>query len=342
MKVVDYIAFKSKRRFGVEIEVNRVVSRSILAEAVNDALMSSGLTPNCRTSSWGYCCNNSDWIVKTDSSCGDSGNKKDGGGYEIASSVGKGYKHLLLIEDVTRSLKKCGAKTNDYCGLHCQVEIKDFTYSQASCLLAYWCKLEKLFSHTVPNRRNNSIHCRPFTSLYIWRDAKSITNAKDFWYTMRLKNLNAEAKRNTITLVNYQRTHSDSFTWNNFNRPTVELRFPESSLNGYDVKNWARLFVHFVESCSERKFPGNLESVDLDEFLFILGLKGNSSCPTILSPGLYETKLWLLTRLLQFSSSKRIKKKAYDEIQKMSYEGYQKNKKLAKIVDVDVETLLAV
>jgi hypothetical protein len=298
---VDYIAFRSKRRFGVEVEVNRHLSQRDLTDIVNTAL-GRGV---CNYSGWNYTCNNDYWLIKPDSSCGQTGNRSDGGGYEVVSAVGHGIKHLEGIATVTTALKNKLAEVNKHCGLHCQVEIKDFSDKQAATLLAYWCRIEPLVADMVPQHRVRSNHCKLFTKDHKkWPIAKAQKSASDFWTVMRLRKLGASSKRNTITLVNYQRTNSASMDWEWFKRPTVELRLPESSLDAYNVKNWSRFFIHFVESCAKRPYPSTLSTATLEEFLQIVGLKSESDCCTVLSPGLFETKCWLLYRIAKYSRHK--------------------------------------
>ena len=296
---VKYLQFCSKRTYGVEIEVNRDLTQNALRDVVNVALGDNVAT----TSGWGYTCNNDYWVVKPDSSCGDLGNKNaDAGGYEVVSDVGRGVSHLLDITKVTAELKKAKAKTNNYCGFHCQVEIKDFKTADAATLLAYWCKVESFVGEMLPSRRLTSPHCRAFTdSRTKWTKAKKITTAADFWKLMKLSAFGANAKRNTITLVNYQRSKSTAPQWNYFHRPTVELRYPESSIESFEVKNWTRLFVNFVDRCYGRTFPENLQPASFREALIILGLK-DPDYFTILSPGLFETKCWLLYRLNKYTT----------------------------------------
>lgn len=304
---VFYSGFESNRRFGVEIEVNRAVSQNKLKQII-DSQLGSG---NCDITGWCYSCNNNRWIVKTDSSCGDTGNVKDGGGYEIASAVGSGSKHLLNIQKVVKSLKHHKVKINKFCGLHCQVEIRDFCNTKAANLLAVWCKLEKIMAQMVPPERRNSMHCKFFTMhpdmASQWAKAKKSINVGEFWSVMKLRRLDAPAKRTAISLISFQRTNSTASDWYNFDRSTVELRFPECSLDFYDIKNWARLFVHFVESNNTTTFPSNLEHVDLQGALSLLGLgSSRDKNPIVLSAGLYETKCWLLHRLQRYSLDKTI------------------------------------
>ncbi len=313
---VTYLPFDSKRRFGVEIEINRHLPPETLSKIVNVALGS----PKCSTKHYHLTCGNTkDWYVKPDSSCGDLGNKsQDGGGYEVVSSVGKGVRHISRIESVAKALLEGGAVANRHCGFHCHVEIKDFVQRQAAILLAYWCKIESIISHMVPTHRLKTHHCKLLTrNKKDFPKAKKAKHWEEFWDVMRLKKLGSEAKRTSLTLVNYQRTNSNSSNWQNFNRPTVELRLPEGSLTAHDIKNWTRLFIHFVENTAYRSFPTNVNASGFNETLEILGLRNQDSF-AILSPGLYETKVWLLQRLYQYARNSNFKLQVRRHWQNMS------------------------
>jgi hypothetical protein len=149
-----------------------------------------------------------------------------------------------------------------------------------------------------------------------WAKAKEVTTAADFWKLMKLSSLGASSKRNTITLVNYQRSRSTASEWSYFKRPTVELRYPESSLESYEVKNWTRLFVNFVDRCYGRPFPEDLKTPSFRDALVILGLKDPDHF-TILSPGLFETKCWLLYRLNKYTTKATTQQLARDEWRSM-------------------------
>jgi hypothetical protein len=90
--------------------------------------------------------------------------------------------------------------------------------------------------------------------------------------------------------------------YSNDGRKTVELRLPEGTLNEYEVKNWVRFFLLFVENSKLGDMPENLKPIfDMDEFFSYLGLSSKSSF-YLLSEGMQETKLWVLGRWLEFGS----------------------------------------
>jgi len=288
------------------MEVNSKLPMASLLHAVN----STGAF--ARTVPWGYSINNQDWEIKPDSTCGDMGKKEiDGGGFEAISPPHSGFSHLNEIEKVAEALARSGAQVNNHCGVHCHVEIKDFDTVCAATLAAYWCKIEKIISNMTPRHRTahaTSKYCRLLTTKHTIEKKKY--DPGSFWQLIKPKNLGPTGKRTAISFVNYLRSKSSSSQWENFvGRCTVELRLPEGSVNSLDVKNWVRMFVHFVESCRSRPFPDDISFVSsLKEALHVLGLQSNADEEFwLLSPGLFDTKVWVLNRILRFSESESLK-----------------------------------
>ena len=100
-------------------------------------------------------------------------------------------------------------------------------------------------------------------------------------------------------------------------RQTIELRMPEGTLNGNEVKNWVRLFLLFVETCKDAQMPSNLKPVDsIEELLYILGMAHPEKF-YLLSKGLHETKTWLLKRVKNYGTHKG-KREASDKLKFIS------------------------
>lgn len=312
---IEYKNFQSKRKFGVEIEVGSKNTHQKLCQMVDATIGHK----KCLQMEWGYTCNNNYWCVKPDSSCGDTGKKEDAYGYEVVSPASHGSKHLKSIEAVSRSLTNNGANVNKYCGLHCQVDIGEYSYSQAINILAYWYKSETYFGGMVPEHRITNAHCKLFSqNMFNRRRWEKCKSAIELWNVSKPRTLEAAGKRSAITLINYFRTyHNEGNLYNEqfdgFKRPTVELRLPEGTIDCRNVKNWCRMFVHFVESVKGREFPENMNLIsDIDEFLEALGLRMNNTC--VLSPGLHETRNWVLKRLVKYSKNDKIRELAYKKI----------------------------
>jgi hypothetical protein len=300
---IEYLSFDAKRKFGVEIEVNRHISQENLRKYIQQPASITG---------WGHTNNNSNWVIKTDSSCGNSGKKNDGGGFEVVSPASEGVDHLWSIGTVVKKLKENGAQINDHCGFHCNVEIRDFTEDELAVLLARWVKIEHIIANIAHPRRSidpTNLYCVLFKDKYKKELLNNQLNKFSFWKLVKPQSLDTTARRTSITIVNYLRSVSHSYEWESFKRYTVELRIPEGSLEYTDILNWTRLFVNFVNHCKQNSiaFPENINTCSLQDALVILGL-ANSNNVAVLSHGLLSTKLWVLNRILKYGTDENLKK----------------------------------
>lgn len=290
-----YIKFSTKRAFGIELEVSKTLTSNKLADAVRLA----DPKRECAVSN-SYCQDNGNnyWHVKFDRSCG---TKQNEGGWEVASYKASGAKDLVKISEMGDVLKRAGAQINDNCGYHIHVEIADFQHNQAATLVANWMKLENIILEILPKNRRNNIYCK------MLRDLKPVTTAQAsdasvFWPKVRPASFDNSERRSALNMCNYALGGAA--------KRTAELRLPEGTLDSKDIKNWARMFIHFVNFNKRNAYPGNITPVaNLREAMVILGLHGeNPYC--ILSQGLYETKTWFLNRILQYSGKKVYKTEA--------------------------------
>jgi hypothetical protein len=102
-----------------------------------------------------------------------------------------------------------------------------------------------------------------------------------------------------MNLVNFYR----SLQLKTFKRPTVEFRFPEGTLVSQSIKNWARILINFVNRMAlENLNFESLQTVNLTKTLEILGLGGDKDKFYLLSPGLHDSKIWLLKRIIRYAS----------------------------------------
>lgn len=290
---VNYRKFASDRRFGVELEVSNTVSKARIKKIIET--VSHRLV---RVYDWGASTNNTSWEIKEDASCGPLG--MDGPrGFEIASYVGTGIydiKHIAYVADVLRSKK---VQVTDYCGLHIHADASDLSVQQVGRIIAYWLKVEPIIAMSMPVRRRNNEFCRYMSNRCKWlvsHDQKR--SAEEMWDLYKPSDLTEHDnfdRRATLNLVNYAR--SIWYKW--VERKTLELRWPEGTLDGTEIKNWLRLFLHFIESVKDRDMPKDTMPADLDETLDILGLHHRGDNFVILSEGLMETKTWFLLRLME-------------------------------------------
>jgi hypothetical protein len=295
---VQYVKF-TKRKFGIELEVSKKVSLETIVNAVKLADRDKEVYSS---NHYQQDSGNTYWHCKFDRSCGAKANE---GGWEVASYVGNGVDDLLKISQIGTALKNAGCEVNDNCGYHIHAEAKDYDQNQAATLMAYWMKLEPLLGEIVPKSRitgKTAIYCK------MLRDVKNVRsvdlkNAETFWARVRPTSFDNNERRVSLNMCNY--------ALGTASKRTAELRLPEGTLEEVDIKNWARMFIHFVSYCKKARFPGNIDPVtNLREMATVLGLH-NEDPFFILSKGLYETKMWLLSRAVKYGK-KAIKAEAQD------------------------------
>jgi hypothetical protein len=127
---------------------------------------------------------------------------------------------------------------------------------------------------------------------------------EEFWKIVKPSNLaihENDSKRVAVNLINYTK----SLKYLSYNRPTVEFRLPEGTLNGENVKNWVRLFILFVDSAKAASMPNSIKPVTIKSVLSIFGLRHPRRF-YILSEGLHKTKKWFLGRVLTHGRSREV------------------------------------
>lgn len=290
-----YCCFASTRRFGVELEVSELIPKrkiaSLIRQSSSKKVVVSGYTASI---------DNKYWHVKTDATCGTLG--IDGPcGFEISSFVGQGLdeiKHISKVSDVLRANK---IKTTDYCGLHVHAEVGDLTPEQIGNLLAYWFKIESIFALAMPSRRLNNSYCQQFserTNLGINLERSYLSREiYNLCLPTNVSLVGNDQRRVTLNLVNYARAERYKLA----TKKTIELRWPEGSLCGQDVKNWIILFLNFIESCKDRKMPKNLKACNLNYALRYLGLGHEAKTYNFFCEDLYAVKSWFLNRIVRYS-----------------------------------------
>lgn len=299
---VRYVRFKSKRHFGIELEVNERVQPTVLVKAV------SSVDPDhsvAHSSSYQQDYGNTYWHVKFDRSCSDM---KDVGGWEIASYKASGYKDVELMGKVAQALKSAGATVNNNCGFHIHVEVADFKTEQIISLAAHWLIIEGIILEMLPRHRRNHKYAKPMSTFFAMDFNKTYTPAK-FWGMVCPSGTSNEYRRVALNLCNF--THGSRA------RKTVELRLPEGTVDSKEVKNWIRFFVHFVDVVKKKPFPPSVKEATLYEAMKIVGLHGEDPF-LILSKGLRETKMWFMDRILLHSSKTRIREEAKKFLNGMS------------------------
>lgn len=291
---VRYIKFKSTRNFGIELEVNERINANELVRCVSSA---DPDRPVIQSAHYQQDYDNDYWHVKFDRSCGDV---KDRGGWEVASYKASGYKDIEKMSKIAEAMKAAGAVTNNECGFHIHAEIADFKHDQAAALVAYWMKIEPVVLEILPKHRKNNKYAKPLTKKFEGSVDK-LYNAKQFWEIVRPQRFDNPNRRVALNMCNYAQWVP--------NRKTVELRLPEGTLDGKEVKNWIRFFLCFVDFVRKKEFPGTVEPANLYETMKIIGLH-NENPFFILSKAMRDTKMWLMRRILLYSTKKKLREEA--------------------------------
>lgn len=281
--------FNSKRCFGVEVELGNAIQGEDIASAIAKSSANRGITV---TRAYRHDFDNTNWHVKYDRSCGDIVGEY---GWEIATFKASGVKSLDEIGESLHNVKEAGANINERCALHVHVEVRDFSSLQMGVLVAYWVKCESIFRNMVPAHRDQvkNIYSR-FLVDEPWMAEladKSAISPSVFWDRCRPRHQDDQSRRKSLNLVNFALVHG---------RPTIEFRFPESSLNRQDTKCWVRTFVQFVDMCKTFGMPVDMKQYSIVEFMKIFGFSGQNPF-VILSPGMRETKIWLCKRIIKNS-----------------------------------------
>jgi len=306
MATVTHRIFASTRRFGIELETGVEIDRT----DIRDIIAKTDTTGRSITvSNWAESKDNSYWHIKHDSSCGINAHTLGRDyGWEIASYVATGPDDIKNIANCAQKLQEAGLKANNNCGYHIHAEVKDFTADMFAVLMARWIKIEPFLSLIVPERRLHNKHCK-FWYDYAKFDRKSHYAAKDLWSMVKPTNHSPHdnsQRKTTLNVVNFSAALLSESEGIKAKRKTAELRLPEGTLAAADISAWVVLFLSFIDNCVGKEMPETLSAITrLEEFLEYLGLSHDEGF-TIFDEPLYNTKVWVLQRLVDYSSDKEI------------------------------------
>ena len=303
---IEFRNFSTKRKFGVEMEISNTLDVAKLQEAVK----ASGTQKRIKGQfGWSSTNTGSDyWDVKTDSTCGPKGKTTDKSlyGFEVASYPAQGHAGLTDIGNVATCLSVRGAEVNKFCGMHVHADARDLKVEQVGAILANWLKIEPILFQAVPKSRRDNKYCKSLLlKKFKNRSLDEKYSAEQMWVILRPTSVHVHdnsEKKYALNSVGYRAAIEGHYA----DKHTLELRLPEGTLDKRDIKNWTRMFINFVSYSLNHVMPSNLRPTNVYQTLQILGLQGNDEVFYVLSEGLYETKIWFLSRLCQFSNKPRI------------------------------------
>jgi hypothetical protein len=312
---VKHKGFGSARRFGVELEVTDRISKPEIAKVIQTV----DPERKCTHTEWAQSKGNNYWHVKRDRTCG----------HEVASFIAQGEADIRAIGNVAEGMTKRGVSVNNNCGLHIHAEISEYTIEDAGVLAAYWFKTEHVIAQMVPDHRRTNRHCRLMQTKHrINSEAKY--SAREFYFKIEPTNLGVhenDEKRVALNYVNF----GVGLREPGHNRNTVELRLPEGTLSRFEVENWTRWYVNYVDVQKGKSMPANLKSYNLEEALTCMGLHGEGEF-FLLDRSLNETKRWVLMRLVSHANDDKLRAEALEFLNRMTspLEVYKYRKVLAQ------------
>jgi hypothetical protein len=306
METISYKTLKFRRRFGIEIEINKSIPKAAVIQAIKNYS-----NHDVHSFSWGKSVNNKLWHVKHDITCGEDEEDMNGG-WEIASFVGSRPQDIIHMGEVATVIKEAGAKVNRFCGLHIHAEANDLTPLNVGVMLAHWIKIEHIMRNVVAMYRSFE-HCEPLCN--VMQDAEgtrfryhSYHPEKLYEYFLPFEEEEEmededevgpadpmDFRYRAINVINYYLASKDRRR----KRKTIELRFPESTLNADDIIGWLRLYLNFIEYTKTATMPLDLLSCDLRTVMTYLGLGHNKDEFYLFGPSLNKTRIWFLEKLIK-------------------------------------------
>ena len=253
-----------KRRFGFELEFLRdSTNRTKLVRAIRT--VAGEVAESCE---YGHQNNNSEWVAKTDASCG----------FEVASRVMSSATDLRKGVEVVQAISRSGARVDQRCGFHVHVEIADFDEAKLADMVQWWVKFERFITDVLSPTRKNNVYCRQ-----VGREFRG----------------NQQYDTNTTLRSNFGRNAlnsslADFATTAASGRRRVEFRIAQGTNDFVDVKNWVRFLLTFVEFARTAGRPENVNYLLPKEIFDKLGLLNSN-----ISSGLTEMRTWLLDSALK-------------------------------------------
>ncbi len=276
------------RRFGVEVEINTLDGRIYKNEMPFGAdhiaeIVNQNANSRVQIQKWDHNYNNDCWIIKPDSSCG----------LEVCTPVFKGWFGLKELVKVVEAFKHSGVKADRRCSLHVHVNIGDLNMMQLASVVAWYIKCEHIFLDSVPSYRKQSRYCQMLGMSDLFEEDYLI-------HPVSLLERISTVKYFTLNAYHFMK--GGGFLPKNSRKKTIEYRIGENDmcLNGYDVKNWVRFLIHFVEMTKDIGLPKEyvvgdsstgLLWMDIEPMFKLLGFD------QAISPGLNQVKQWFLYRI---------------------------------------------
>lgn len=313
MTKLEGLSFDSKRRFGVELELNSADGRNRPEQGKRPLgiehicrIVQENCEEGAMIKEWEHTQENEQWICKPDSSCG----------IEICTPPLKGWRGIRKVCQVVDAFyRDSKVKVDKRCSVHVHVEVADLSDVQIASVISYWVKCEPIFLDLVPTERKKNRYCQ-FVGMTNLFDTDILFTYQDI------------IKR--VGEVKYYTLNTNQMRKSGGTRKTIEFRIIEGAgcKDPFLIKNWIRLLLHFVERTSVMPLPGAYKQndpwssycwFDTKDVMKLLGFD-NDPPRYELSKGLTQTRNWMLARLIRYMNpdlNKGPRWKAYQELQEI-------------------------
>lgn len=288
MNQTGFTKFYSNRKFGIELEVCSYDDRDFkevrlagneMPLGIDDVALTimKGTCEQVIINKWHLTHNNTQWVLKPDSSCG----------IEICSPILAGVYGMRKLVSLISILKSNRMIHVDHrCGFHLHTDISDTGTEGVGAILAWWIKCEAVFLDAMPDYRKVNRYCQQIGGSPLFEH-----------------DLNYTSQELIKKLGQYKYFTVNSYHYYKGNRPTIEFRVAEDTmcLNEIDAENWVCLLLHFIEMAKKRGMPLNYQKdnqrtglcwMDFNDVMSFLQFDGE------LCPKLLGVKNWFTKRII--------------------------------------------
>lgn len=293
-KKLPTLSFNSTRRFGVEIELNAFDglsrpdggrARPMGIEEVCKEVQKHA-EEGCEIRTYEHTEKNNSWVIKPDGSCG----------MEVVTPPFKGWRGVMKVCKVVDAFRvHPKIKADHRCSVHVHAEVADLSDEQLAAVVAWWIKCESVLIDAMPIERKMNRYCQKIGMLPLLQHDSVLTPRELI---------------ERISEVKYYTLNGYLMKKSGYKRKTIEARIAEAAgcTDPYLVKNWIRLFLHFIEMTSRRGMPEPYRDgdpmtgycwLDPEDVLKVLGFSDNPQVNE-LSKGLTQTRNWFLARLKKY------------------------------------------
>jgi len=187
------------------------------------------------------------------------------------------YRDLPKLQEIVRAIRDCGAKCDEFCGIHIHVDAASFDGRHLSNLAKMVYKQEELILHALNvSRRRQRTYTRPVAAGFIRRIENERPNTRGelnrIWYGYDNRNP-----------VHYDQSRYHGVNFHNvWYRGTVEFRWFEGTLHAGKIKAYIQLVLAVAAKAlnsrkalsQKRSFDPQSARYDFRVFLLRLGLIG--------------------------------------------------------------------